>query len=282
MLHYKTSSTTSIDLRSFLASIPMNAGTVSILDDFCKQYAEYRFSCGSLPLEGYAIIPDTIIKPIIEKALNGVLYYVFWRTNLTGKTLDDCKYKNLVKPFTSEDDAIKWICQNGRNLIDEYDMEGGFLYIHEIDHGPVSNGNYYNVVGSVGPEYDIEDIYKIFAFTKGDYKMLLNDHITRFVMTGTEYPCIPYWIHYVDDNNDIKIGLPEKYYQKLYYTFELGGASEEFLKEFAHQYNEFNNNPQLWIEKYVDGDEELTHITQVYYRRPVTDSDAHNDEDMSR
>lgn len=225
----------------------MNADTVSILDDFCKKYAEYR--------------SDTIIKPIIEKVLNGVLYYVFWRSHSTKDPLKECEFRNLVKPFTSENDAINWIYQNGYNLIGEYDMNGGFLYIQEIDHDDVSKGIFNNCGGIINSAFLEENMFKIFAFDEDGYEILLKEHINNFVIMGrNEYYCIPHWIRYINGNN-ITVGLNEKYYKILYHSFKLHGCSEEFLKEFESHYNEFNNNPRLWIEKYVDGDEDEL----VYY-----------------
>lgn len=249
MLSCETSTITTIDLRLLLENMPINESTIPILDEFCKKYAEYR--------------SDIIVKPIIEKALSGELYYVLWRTKFTGKELKDCGFKNLIKPFASEEDAIKWIHQNGHKLVYEYQMDGGFLYIQKINHEYASKGIFYNNDGMITSAFNEVETNEIFAFYEDDYEILLNEHITRFVLMDniSEYPCIPYWIHYIGDNNN-KIGLNEEYGKKLYYTFKINGASEDFLDEFKSQCVEFSNDPNSWIKKYVDGNEELLYYDE--------------------
>ena len=225
-----------------LESIPINNKTRKQIDNFILDYLESN--------------PNLIDNFIYKHGL----YHVFLRE------IDERKNRliYLSQSFSTEEKAIDWVITNGRAQIDDYSRyhRGNFAFSIVWRR---NKWNYFDGYGSF-PSVDYP-IYLTFAFDKPTYDKLIYIHRKSFEWTSEDL-IIPYWINYVDSNNNIKIGYDLKDFQnilddvlKQYDSEEYFEEHNEFEQDVSKMYTEFSRNPRTYSNK----------MKKIIFKRYYTD-----------
>jgi hypothetical protein len=214
-----------LSTKKLLEQIPINTETSAALDDFIIRYL------------------DTHSQPMDYLMEHKTLFQVFFRTRDTSTDYENNFEGDgvlvLLKTFINLDTAIKWIYNNGKNIVNKLENEYDQPIVLTI---VTTNDTLYDPDEYIIPPGISQKEYLTYAFSPLGWEMIKDEYgfstIDREVV-------IPYWLTYI--SNGIIYRYSTEDLSKLYDDIDVSFNYEEKEKELLT----FLKNPNKYIKNHM-------------------------------
>ena len=218
----------SIATRALLKQIPINDSNRDAIDDFLLEYIKYN--------------PE-VLNVYLE---NASLYHVFFREEDIYIN-PDVKFPELqlIRNFSTEAEAIKWVKQNGQEIVymEEQDRNRPVVItiikmnntVHKYTHSPVH-------VYGISEETNLT-----FSFSERGYNMLMKEHKYNTILDTVDI--IPYWMYHYQHDNSIIRGCKLDHIIDMHKDITYEKDDQTNKQSDINEYNLFQSDPDKYILK---------------------------------